>query len=98
MFVSAFDLYRIGLGPSSAHTTGPMRAARRFVHTLEADGVFFQARRVHIDLYGSIACNGRDQGTDRAILPGCAARPPTPSIRERLLRVPHTFRPKVSCC
>ncbi len=76
MFVSAFDLYRIGLGPSSAHTTGPMRAARRFVHTLEADGVFYQARRVHIDLYGSIACNGRDQGTDRAILAGLCGDAP----------------------
>jgi len=76
MFVSAFDLYRIGLGPSSAHTTGPMRAARRFVDTLEADGVFFQARRVNIDLYGSIACNGRDQGTDRAILAGLCGEAP----------------------
>jgi L-serine dehydratase len=70
MFVSAFDLYRIGLGPSSAHTTGPMRAARRFVHALEADGVFFQARSIHVDLYGSVACTGRDHGTDRAIIGG----------------------------
>ena len=41
MFTSAFDLFRIGLGPSSAHTVGPMRAARRFVHALEADGLFY---------------------------------------------------------
>ena len=53
-----------------------MRAARRFVHTLEADGVFYQARRIHIDLYGSIACNGRDQGTDRAILAGLCGDAP----------------------
>ena len=76
MFVSAFDLFRVGLGPSSAHTTGPMRAARRFVHTLEADGVFFQARRIHVDLYGSIACSGRDQGTDRAIVAGLCGDAP----------------------
>lgn len=76
MFVSAFDLFRIGLGPSSAHTTGPMRAARRFIHTLEADGIFYQARRIRIDLYGSIACNGRDQGTDRAILAGLCGDAP----------------------
>ena len=50
MFVSAFELYRIGLGPSSAHTTGPMRAARRFVHALEADGVFYQTRRISCGL------------------------------------------------
>lgn len=76
MFVSAFDLFRIGLGPSSAHTTGPMRAARRFVHTLEADGVFYQTRRVSVDLYGSVACTGRDHGTDRAILAGLAGDAP----------------------
>ena len=76
MFVSAFDLYRIGLGPSSAHTTGPMRAARRFVHALEADGVFFQARRIHVDLYGSVACTGRDHGTDRAIIGGLCGDAP----------------------
>ena len=76
MFVSAFDLFRIGLGPSSAHTTGPMRAARRFVHELEADGVFFQTRRISVDLYGSVACTGRDQGTDRAILSGLSGDAP----------------------
>jgi len=76
MFVSAVDLYRIGLGPSSAHTTGPMRAARRFVHSLEADGVFFQARRIHVDLYGSVAYIGRDLGTDRAILAGLCGEAP----------------------
>jgi L-serine dehydratase len=76
MFVSAFDLFRIGLGPSSAHTVGPMRAARRFVHELEADGQFFQTRHVHVDLYGSVACTGRDQGTDRAILSGLCGDAP----------------------
>jgi L-serine dehydratase len=76
MFVSAFDLFRIGLGPSSAHTTGPMRAARRFVHELEADGVFYQTRRISIDLYGSVACMGRDHGTDRAILSGLGGDAP----------------------
>src|SRR5262245_9456137 len=76
MFVSAFELFRIGLGPSSAHTTGPMRAARRFVHTLEADGVFFQTRRISVDLYGSVACMGRDHGTDRAILAGLSGDAP----------------------
>jgi L-serine dehydratase len=78
MFVSAFDLFRIGLGPSSAHTVGPMRAARRFVHELQADGLFFQTRRLHVELYGSVACTGRDQGTDRAILSGlCGDAPDT---------------------
>lgn len=76
MYVSAFDLYRIGLGPSSAHTTGPMRAARRFVHSLEADGIFFQTGHLHVDLYGSVACLGRDHGTDRAIVAGLCGDAP----------------------
>jgi L-serine dehydratase len=76
MFVSAFDLFRIGIGPSSAHTTAPMRAAGRFVHMLEADGLFYQARRIHVDLYGSVACTGRDHGTDRAILAGLCGEDP----------------------
>jgi L-serine dehydratase len=76
MFASALDLYRIGPGPSSAHTVGPMRAARRFVHALEADGVFLQTRRVHVDLYGSVALTGRDHSTDRAIVAGLAGESP----------------------
>ncbi|MEP7181817.1 MAG: L-serine ammonia-lyase [Betaproteobacteria bacterium] len=76
MFVSTFDLYRIGPGPSSVHTVGPMRAARRFVHALEADGAFFQTSRIHVDLYGSVACTGRDQGTDSAIIAGLSGDTP----------------------
>jgi L-serine dehydratase len=76
MFASALDLYRIGPGPSSAHTVGPLRAARRFVHALEADGVFLQTSRVHIDLYGSVALTGREQSADRAIVAGLAGDSP----------------------
>jgi len=76
MFVSAFDLYRIGLGPSSTHTVGPMRAAQRFVHELEADGALFHARSLRVDLYGSVACTGREHGTDRAILAGLCGETP----------------------
>jgi L-serine dehydratase len=63
MFVSAFDLFKIGLGPSSSHTVGPMRAALRFVHDLAADGKLDMAERVGIDLYGSLALTGRGHGT-----------------------------------
>jgi len=76
MFTSAFDIYRIGPGPSSAHTVAPMRAARRFVHALEADGHFLQTRRVQVDLYGSLACAGREQRTELAILAGLCGEPP----------------------
>lgn len=76
MFVSAFDLYRVGPGPSSTHTVGPMRAARRFVHDLEADGLLARARSLRVDLYGSVACMGRELGTDRAIVGGLTGAEP----------------------
>ena len=61
--------------------------ARRFVHALEADGVFFQARGVHVDLYGSVACTGRDHGTDRAIIGGlCGDAPDAVDLRTLVAR------------
>jgi len=84
MFTSAFDIYRIGPGPSSAQTVAPMRAARRFVHALEADGHFLQTKRVEIGLYGSIACAGRDQHTDLAILAGLCGEAPERADRATL--------------
>src|ERR1700692_2033155 len=76
MFVSAFDLFKIGLGPSSSHTVGPMRAARRFVHELAADGKLDLTAQVVVDLYGSLALTGRGHGTDRAILLGLSGETP----------------------
>ena len=70
MFVSAFDLFKIGLGPSSSHTMGPMRAAYRFVHELAADQPLEAVTQIFVDLYGSLALTGRGHGTDRAILLG----------------------------
>jgi L-serine dehydratase len=76
MFVSAFDLFKIGLGPSSSHTVGPMRAALRFVHELVAEGKLDAVERVGVDLYGSLALTGRGHGTDRAVLLGLAGEAP----------------------
>jgi L-serine dehydratase len=76
MFVSAFDLFKIGLGPSSSHTVGPMRAALRFVHELAADGKLEQTAQVVVDLYGSLALTGHGHGTDRAILLGLSGEAP----------------------
>ena len=76
MFVSAFDLFKIGLGPSSSHTVGPMRAALRFVHAVEAEGKLASVERVGVDLYGSLALTGRGHGTDRAVLLGLAGEAP----------------------
>ncbi len=70
MKTSIFDLYKIGVGPSSSHTMGPMRAARRFAAELAEARLLPQTARVQCDLYGSLALTGIGHGTDRAILLG----------------------------
>jgi L-serine dehydratase len=76
MFVSAFDLFKIGLGPSSSHTLGPMRAAFRFSQQLLTGGQLERSARVVVDLYGSLALTGRGHGTDRAVLLGLSGETP----------------------
>jgi L-serine dehydratase len=71
MAVSVFDLFKIGIGPSSSHTVGPMRAAARFAdHWLAEKGVLERVARVRCELYGSLAMTGRGHGTDKAVLLG----------------------------
>jgi L-serine dehydratase len=73
---SLFELFKIGIGPSSSHTVGPMRAALRFARSLEASGVLSRVGSVRIDLYGSLALTGLGHGTDRAILLGLLGEAP----------------------
>jgi len=71
MAVSVFDLFKIGIGPSSSHTVGPMRAAARFVaRWLDEPGVLERVVRVRCELFGSLALTGRGHGTDKAVLCG----------------------------
>jgi L-serine dehydratase len=71
MAVSVFDLFKIGIGPSSSHTVGPMRAAARFVSRwLDEPGVLDRVVRVRCELFGSLALTGRGHGTDKAVLCG----------------------------
>ena len=71
MAVSIFDLFKIGIGPSSSHTVGPMRAAARFVNRWLAErGLLEQTTRVRAELFGSLAHTGRGHGTDKAVLLG----------------------------
>jgi L-serine dehydratase len=72
MFVSAFDLFKPGIGPSSSHTMGPMTAAARFVHLLGGRPV----ARLVVTLYASLALTGRGHGTDRAVMLGLAGFSP----------------------
>ncbi len=76
MNTSLFELFKIGIGPSSSHTVGPMRAALRFVRELEAKGLLAQTTRVTVDLYGSLALTGIGHGTDRAVLLGLMGEAP----------------------
>lgn len=76
MVGSAFDLFRIGPGPSSTHVVGPHRAAQRFVHEIAADGLLPNVHRVEIELFGGLAFSGRDLGTDRAIMAGLTGLAP----------------------
>jgi L-serine dehydratase len=76
MAVSVFDLFKIGIGPSSSHTVGPMRAARMFVERLRHDGVLERVTRVKCALYGSLGATGKGHGSDKAVLLGLAGHEP----------------------
>ena len=76
MAISAFDLFKIGIGPSSSHTVGPMRAARLFVLRLAHDGLMEHTVRVRSQLYGSLGATGKGHGSDKAVLLGLAGHEP----------------------
>jgi L-serine dehydratase len=73
---SLFDLYKIGVGPSSSHTMGPMRAAHRFIHAMLEKDLLTQVARVESELYGSLALTGIGHATDRAVLLGLSGHEP----------------------
>ncbi|MFD6416383.1 L-serine ammonia-lyase [Streptomyces sp. NPDC060194] len=70
MAISVFDLFSIGIGPSSSHTVGPMRAARMFAARLKNEGLLAHTTRVHAELYGSLGATGHGHGTPKAVLLG----------------------------
>jgi L-serine dehydratase len=70
MSLSIFDLFKIGIGPSSSHTVGPMRAAHRFLLALDAQGLLERVRRVQVHFYGSLALTGKGHATDKAVILG----------------------------
>jgi len=76
MAVSVFDLFKIGIGPSSSHTVGPMRAARLFVARLAHEGQLPRVARVAVQLYGSLGATGKGHGSDKAIWLGLAGHEP----------------------
>jgi len=81
MAVSVFDLFKIGIGPSSSHTVGPMRAARQFVTRLQHSGVVAQTARVRCWLHGSLGATGKGHASDVAVLLGlCGHEPDTVEV------------------
>jgi L-serine dehydratase len=74
--ISVFDLFSIGIGPSSSHTVGPMRAAGMFVARLKQDGVLAQTTAVRAELFGSLGATGHGHGTPKAVLLGLEGNEP----------------------
>ena len=81
--ISVFELFSIGIGPSSSHTVGPMRASNRFIAELIDTNLLSRTTKVHIDLYGSLAATGAGHGTMSAALKGlCGHVPETICLTE----------------
>ena len=70
MTISVFNLFSIGIGPSSSHTVGPMKAAHAFMSRIQDQGRLTKTHRIEVELFGSLAFTGKGHGTDCAILMG----------------------------
>lgn len=98
MSISAFELLKIGIGPSSSHTVGPMKAANAFINLLKHHKYFSPQKifRVKAELFGSLALTGKGHGTDKAILLGLEGQNPRTvpikSIAERFKTISETHK------
>src|SRR5205807_1460741 len=94
MAISVFDLFSIGIGPSSSHTVGPMRAARMFVTGLAEGGRLDHTRRIRVELFGSLGSTGHGHGSDRAVLLGLSGERPeqvdTGAVPGKIARIRET--------
>jgi L-serine dehydratase len=92
MKTSLFDLFRPGIGPSSSHTVGPMRAAHRFVHELNRSGAMQRLARIRVELFGSLALTGRGHGTPGGVMLGlCGELPDTVNVETMAGRIAAIF-------
>jgi L-serine dehydratase len=98
MTISVLEMFTIGIGPSSSHTVGPMRAARRFARQLADRGGLDRVARLEVHLYGSLALTGPSHGTDRALLLGLEGETPEGvdvdaiPVRLERIRATHSLR------
>ncbi|BAN48894.1 L-serine ammonia-lyase [Metapseudomonas resinovorans] len=84
MALSVFDLFKIGIGPSSSHTVGPMRAAARFVEGLRRESLLPDTQSLKVELYGSLGATGKGHGSDKAVLLGLEGEQPDTVDTERV--------------
>lgn len=94
MAISVFDLFSIGIGPSSSHTVGPMRAAGLFLQTLESAGQIEQVETIAVQLFGSLGATGLGHGTDKAVLAGLAghqAESIDPDVMQTIVEPPNSL-------
>ncbi|WP_327433741.1 L-serine ammonia-lyase [Streptomyces sp. NBC_01236] len=91
MAISVFDLFKVGIGPSSSHTVGPMKAARLFATGLYEDGLFPRTASVRAELFGSLGATGHGHGSDKAVLLGLEGEDPetvdTDTVDDRVHRI-----------
>ncbi|SIR03249.1 L-serine ammonia-lyase [Aromatoleum tolulyticum] len=91
MAISVFEMFKVGIGPSSSHTVGPMRAALTFATGLKEDGLLARVRRVKAELYGSLGATGKGHGSDTAVLLGLEGEAPDlidpDTVAARLARI-----------
>ena len=92
MAVSVFDLFRIGIGPSSSHTVGPMRAARMFALGLLQTESLAATARVRAELYGSLGATGKGHGSDKAVLLGLGGHEPDTVDVDRIAHMLNEIR------
>ena len=102
--IGIFELFKVGIGPSSSHTVGPMKASAHFVEPIKLAGLMPRVSRVRVDVYGSLAWTGKGHGTDKAVIVGLAGEIPETvdpddadrivalARRERSLRLPWDTR------
>lgn len=86
MSISAFELFTIGIGPSSSHTVGPMRAAKMFVDQLIAEGTLDSITKINSHLYGSLGATGKGHGSDKAVIAGLEGFAPETADPDQIIQ------------
>lgn len=96
--ISIFDMFKVGIGPSSSHTVGPMKAGKQFVDDLVEKGLLESVTRVAVDVYGSLSLTGKGHHTDIAIIMGLAGNMPDTVDIDAIPAFIRDVETLVACC